>query len=87
MFGIFICKTATRQAVFFTAHIAGRIVDGVADISVFQIIHDLLNCHLRAVVLRLFRGSAQMRDHNGIVHVHGLRICKVGHIFFYLAGL
>ena len=67
------------------AHLAVRIVHGVADVPVVQVIHDLLHCHDRAVVLRFLCGSAEVGRHDGVLHLHGQRIREIREVRLDLA--
>ena len=69
------------------AHVAGRIVYAVADIAVFQIIHDLFHGHHGAVVLGFLGAGAQMRNHNTSLLACRGGIGKIGHIAGNLAAL
>ena len=61
-------------------HIAVGEIHGIDDVTVFQIIHHLLNCHLGAVILRFLRGSTQVRDRNDPFHIGSTVIGEVGDI-------
>ena len=76
--------TAGRMAL---AHVAGRIIHGVFNISIFNIVRQFLHSHHRAVVLGLLCGSAQVRQKNHVVHVSHLGIGEVAHIAVHLSGL
>ena len=78
------CNTVYRRA---HTHITVRIVDRVLDIAVVKIIHHLFHRHNGAVILRLFRGSAQMRDHDGMLHSRCLYVREVGYVAFNLSLL
>ena len=80
-------KHADSAYCFLHAHIAGREIDRISDISVLQILHQLLHCHLGTVILRLLCRCAQMRNHNGIFHVGRLGIGEVCYILLYLSRL
>ena len=45
-------------------HVTFRIIDAVDDITVLQVIHKFFDCHLRTIIFRFLRRSAQMRDYD-----------------------
>ena len=47
----------------------------------------LLHSHDGAVVLRLLGGGAQVRDHDGVLHMGAGGSRDVGHIAFHNAGI
>ena len=69
------------------AHVAGRVIHAVFDISVFQVIHQLLHRHRRAVVLGFLRGRSQMGDDDAALLSgrHGIR--EVGYVPAHLSAL
>ncbi len=58
----------------------------MGDVSVFEIIPQLLHCHFRAVVLGFLRGCPQMRDHDRAFHACDLRGREIRHIPFHRTG-
>ena len=68
------------------AHVTCREIDGVADIAVVYVIHDLFDSHSRTVIFRLLCGCPKMRNHNGAFHVDRFCIREIRHIAFYLLG-
>ena len=65
--------------------LASRIIHGIHDVAIVDIVHQLNDRHACAIIFRLFSGSAEMRQHDRMLHSHDFRRCKVGHIAAYLA--
>ena len=62
-----------------------RIVYGILDISVFQIVHKLSDSHDSTVVLGFLCGCSQMRSYQGIRGTGHKRVGKVCHVFFHFS--
>ena len=68
------------------AHIAVGEVDGIDNIAVFQIVHQLGDGHLGAVILRLLGRSPQVRNGNAAGHIGGLLVGEVRDVALDLPG-
>ncbi len=67
-------------------HVAVGVIDGVDDVAVFQVVHQLGDGHFGAVVLGLLRRRAQMGNGDAAGHIGGLFIGEVGDIPGHLAA-
>ena len=59
------------------AHVAGRVVDGVDDVAVLQVILELADGHIGAVGLGLASAGARVRGDKRVGHLDGLGRGKV----------
>ena len=73
-------QNADSGAACITTHGAVREVYGVGDVTVLQVILQLICSHGSAVVLGFRCGSAQVRDSDYILYAQQLVVCKVGYI-------
>ena len=71
----------------FVRNLEVREVDRVADGALLEVLGNLVNGHLSAVVLALRRGCTQMRERDGILLLEDLVGSKVGNVCCNLAAL
>ncbi len=69
------------------SHITVRIVHGMFDITIFQIIHHFFDCHLRTIIFGLFCRSSEMRNYNRAFDTCDFRCREVCDIMFYFFQL
>ena len=68
------------------AHLAVGIIDGVSDVAVLQVVHDLPDGHFGAVILGLLGGGPQVGDGDAAGHGGSFLVGEVRHIPADLAG-
>ena len=68
------------------SHIAVWIIDRVFNITIFQIITHLFDCHLRTIFFCLCCRSSQMRNDNSSLYTCNLWCREVSHVMLNLTG-